>query len=298
MKTLVFGCNGQLGQSLIETAPEGVVIAGFDLPEMDITDANAVTATCREEAPDLIINAAAYTAVDLAESHEALARAVNVDGPRIIATAARSLGAGLIHISTDFVFDGMSGDPYPPDGDTNPVSVYGQTKRDGELAVLEECDGTATIIRTAWLYSKTGSNFVKTMLRLMNERGELRVVADQVGTPTWSNSLAEAVWAFGNTKSSGIFHWTDAGETTWHGFATAIQEEAVSLGLLEKAIPVLPITTDQFPTAAKRPSYSVLDCSSAHEATTMRPAPWRENLRRMLTEQTHESGWRAVQDES
>ncbi len=283
MKTLVIGCNGQLGHSLVDTVPEGTDIIGLDLPELDITDAAGVLETCREIRPDLIVNAAAYTAVDKAESDAALAAVVNAEGPRNIALAAADLGARIIHISTDFVFDGTASNPYKPDAPTNPLSVYGQTKRDGELAVLEEAPDVAIVIRTSWLYSKTGSNFVKTMLRLMSERDELGVVADQIGTPTWANSLADAVWAFaGASGCSGIYHWADRGETSWQEFAIAIQDEAISLALLENAIPIRPIKTEDYPTAAKRPAYSVLDCSSAQEAIKMQPAEWRTNLRQML----------------
>jgi dTDP-4-dehydrorhamnose reductase len=149
--------------------------------------------------------------------------------------------------------------------------------------VLEETSGTSIVIRTSWLYSKTGSNFVKTMLRLMGERDELSVVADQIGTPTWADSLAKAVWAFVDApETSGIFHWADSGETNWQQFAVAIQEEAVSLGLLEKSIPIHAIKTEDYPTAAARPRYSVLDCSSTRQAINMQPAEWRTNLRQML----------------
>lgn len=206
MKTLVIGCNGQLGHSLAVTAPENVGVIGFDLPELDITDASAVLEVCRETRPDMIVNAAAYTAVDKAETDVALAMAVNVEGPRNVAAASLDVGARLIHISTDFVFDGESSAPYKADVATNPLSVYGLTKRDGELAVLEESSGAAVVIRTSWLYSKTGTNFVKTMLRLMGERDELSIVADQIGTPTWADSLAAAVWAFVDApEQCGIF---------------------------------------------------------------------------------------------
>ena len=283
MKTLVLGCNGQLGHSLADTAPKNVDIIGLDLPELDITDAAAVLEICRKTQPDVIINAAAYTAVDQAESEHALATSVNVTGPRNIAAASRETGARMIHISTDFVFDGAASTPYTPDAAANPLSVYGQTKRDGELAVLEETAGSAVVIRTSWLYSKTGGNFVKTMLRLMGERDELSVVADQFGSPTWADSLAEAVWAFAAApEHSGIFHWADAGKTSWQGFAMAIQEEALAAGLLEKAIPIHAITTEDYPTAATRPPYSVLDCSSTQEAINMQPTEWRDNLRQML----------------
>lgn len=283
MKTLVLGSNGQLGQALAETVPEGVDLTGLDLPELDITAADPLKVLVSQIRPDVIINAAAYTAVDKAESEADLATAVNVEGPRNIASAAKAVGARLIHISTDFVFDGEGTSPYRPDAATRPLSLYGRSKRDGEVAVLEEFPRAAIVVRTAWLYSKTGDNFVKTMLRLMAERDELSVVADQRGTPTWANSLAEAVWGFARgTELTGIFHWTDGGECTWHEFATAIQEEALSLGLLDTAIPIHRISTDDYPTAATRPPYSVLDCSATVESLDLQPNPWRVNLRRML----------------
>ena len=283
MKTLVLGCNGQLGQSLADTAPKDVHIIGFDLPDLDITDAAAVLEICRETHPGVIVNAAAYTAVDQAESEHALVTSVNVSGPRNIAAASREIGARLLHISTDFVFDGAASTPYKPDAVTNPLSVYGQTKRSGELAVLEETSGSGVVIRTSWLYSKTGSNFVKTMLRLMGERDKLGVVADQIGSPTWADSLAEVVWAYAlSPEQSGLFHWADSGETSWQGFAIAIQKEALSLGLLEKPIPIHAIKTEDYPTAAARPAYSVLDCSSTQQAINMQPDEWRVNLRQML----------------
>ena len=229
------------------------------------------------------MNAAAYTAVDQAESETELAMAVNVEGPRHVAAAARDVGARLVHISTDFVFDGRGARTYTPDTVPNPLSVYGQTKRDGELAVVDTMPDAAVVVRTAWLYSKTGSNFVKTMLRLMDERDQLSVVADQIGTPTWANSLANIVWAFARAESiAGIYHWTDGGQASWHEFAVAIQKEALSLGLLTRAIPIQAIATEDYPTAAIRPGYSVLDCTSTCNELGLRPAPWRRNLRHML----------------
>jgi dTDP-4-dehydrorhamnose reductase len=283
MKTIVIGCNGQLGRALADTVPDNMDLIGLDLPELDISDATAVLELCRETRPDVIVNAAAYTAVDQAEAEEGLAAAVNVDGARNIALAAHSVGAQVIHISTDFVFDGKNSTPYKADAQTNPLSVYGRTKRDGELAVLEATSGSAIIIRTSWLYSKTGSNFVKTMLRLMQERDELGIVADQVGTPTWADSLAEAVWGFTAAPNlNGIFHWSDGGTSSWQEFAIAIQEEALVLGVLDSAIPIRAIKTIDYPTAATRPPYSVLDCSSTHAALNIRPADWRASLREML----------------
>jgi dTDP-4-dehydrorhamnose reductase len=283
MKTLVLGSNGQLGQALAATVLKAMEFIGLDLPELDITNENAMLATCRETKPDVIVNAAAYTAVDRAESEIELATAANVDGPRNIAKAALDVGARLIHVSTDFVFDGKASMPYKPDAATNPLSVYGGTKRDGEVAILDAMPDTAAVVRTAWLYSKTGGNFVKTMLRLMSERDELSVVADQVGTPTWADSLAEAVWTLvASPEIHGVYHWTDAGECSWHAFALAIQEEALSLGLLAEAIPIQPITTEEYPTAATRPRYSVLDCSTTCASLNLRQTQWRDNLRHML----------------
>jgi len=283
MKTLVLGCNGQLGQALADTAPDDAEFIGIDLPELDITNAAAVLNICRQVQPAVIINAAAYTAVDQAESESELAMAVNVEGPRNVATASRDVDARLIHISTDFVFDGEASTPYKPNAAMNPRSVYGRTKRDGELAVLDTMPETAVVVRTAWLYSKTGRNFVKSMLRLMGERDEIGVVADQIGTPTWADSLATAVWAFtGTPEHSGLFHWTDAGETSWYEFAVAIQEEALALGLLDKSIPIHAITSEDYPTAATRPRYSVLDCAATHAALNLHPVQWRVNLHRML----------------
>lgn len=285
MKVLVLGINGQLGQALAASIPARTDFVGLDLPDLDITDADALLALSQNLRPNVIVNAAAYTAVDNAESEPELASSVNVDGPRNIATAAQHIGARLIHISTDFVFDGHAETPYRPDALSSPLSVYGRTKRDGEKAVLEAMHDNSVIVRTAWLYSKTGNNFVKTMLRLMREREELRVVADQFGTPTWADSLAMVVWAFSEKpESSGVFHWTDSGKTSWHGFAVAIQEEALTLGILDKQIPIHPIATDEYPTAATRPRYSVLDNSSTVAALGLHPANWRANLRTMLKE--------------
>ena len=284
MKTLVLGINGQLGQALAASIPAGTDFVGLDLPDLDITDADAVLATIQSLTPDVIVNAAAYTAVDNAESEAEFASSVNVDGPRNIAAAARRIGARVIHISTDFVFDGHAEAPYQPDALTSPLSVYGRTKRDGEKAVLETMPEDSIVVRTAWLYSKTGNNFVKTMLRLMREGEELKVVADQFGTPTWADSLAIALWAISQQPElSGVFHWTDGGETSWHRFAVAIQAEALSLGILDEQIPIHPITAEEFPTAATRPRYSVLDCSATCMVLDLYPAPWRANLRRMLT---------------
>ena len=285
MKVFVVGSRGQLGQSLAETAPATVDFAGADLPELDILDAPALRAHLADERPGFVVNAAAYTAVDKAEDEPEMARRVNVDGARNVAEAACNAGARVIYISTDFVFDGSKSMPYEPDDSPAPLSVYGATKLDGEVAVREATDGDAIVIRTAWLYSRFGHNFVKTMLRLMEERDELSVVADQHGTPTWARSLAEVIWAaIGPDLPGGVYHWTDGGEASWYDFAAAIYQEARRSGLLDRDVAIRAIPTEEYPTPARRPAYSVLDCSATVAALGVEQRPWAERLQQMLAE--------------
>ena len=285
MKVFVVGSRGQLGQSLAETAPATVDFAGADLPELDILDAPALRAHLADERPGFVVNAAAYTAVDKAEDEPEMARRVNVDGARNVAEAACNAGARVIYISTDFVFDGSKSMPYEPDDSPAPLSVYGATKLDGEVAVREASDGDAIVIRTAWLYSRFGHNFVKTMLRLMEERDELSVVADQHGTPTWARSLAEVIWAaIGPDLPGGVYHWTDGGEASWYDFAAAIYQEARRSGLLDRDVEIRAIPTEEYPTPARRPAYSVLDCSATVAALGVEQRPWAERLQQMLAE--------------
>jgi len=281
VKVLIMGANGQLGRALQATAPAGAEIVALDRGALDIGDADAVAASVTSVAPDLIVNAAAYTAVDKAESDVAAALRINGEGPGHLAAAAVAAGARFVHVSTDFVFDGSSGTPYLPDHPTDPLGVYGASKLAGEQAARAACP-EALIVRTAWVYGVTGHNFVRTMLRLMAEREEVRVVADQIGTPTFADGLARALWALDAAGARGTHHWTDSGAASWYDFAVAIQEEALVLGLLARAVPVVPIATSDFPTPARRPSYSVLDKSSA-VALVGAPAPhWRVHLRDML----------------
>jgi dTDP-4-dehydrorhamnose reductase len=231
----------------------------------------------------LVINAAAYTGVDAAERETELAGAVNAQGAAHLAGECRRVGARLIHLSTDYVFDGAQGHPYRPGDHPNPLGVYGRTKLAGEREVARLSGGDALILRSGWLYSERGRNFVLTMLRLLQERDEVGVVCDQVGTPTWCRSLAEAVWAAADRPQlSGLHHWTDAGEASWHEFAVAILEEALALGLLHRAVPIRPLRSDQYPTPARRPSYSVLDATETSAALELRPRHWRINLHLML----------------
>ena len=283
MKVLITGHRGQLGKALMARSPAGVEIQGADLPEIDIADSAAFTALCAEHSPDLIINAAAYTAVDLAEQEAETAMRVNRDGAGVIANAAADTGARLIHISTDFVFAGQQSSPYTPDDDTGPLGVYGKSKRDGEQLVFERLPERSVVIRTAWLYGHEGANFALSILRLIREKDQLGIVADQVGTPTWTGSLADTVWKFAdNSQLSGIYHWSDAGAASWYDFAVAIQEEATALGLIDQPIKIMPIATDEYPTPAQRPAYSVLDKSKTYRDLQVEPVHWRTNLRSML----------------
>lgn len=269
---------------LLETRPDNVEVIACTHADLDVGAGEAVRACVARHQPAIIINAAAYTAVDKAESEPDSARRSNADAPAHLAAAARECNARVIHISTDFVFDGTASVPYRPDSATHPLSVYGRTKRDGELAVLEQLPRRATVVRTGWVYAAIGANFVRTMLRIMRADGAARVVADQVGTPTAARYLAEALWRIAaNPDIHGIHHWTDAGVASWYDFAVAIAQESAELGILPPGICVVPITTADYPTAARRPSYSVLDKSSL-APYGLSPAHWRTRLRAVLKE--------------
>lgn len=278
MKALIVGSKGQLGRGLAATAPADVVIAAHDIDTLDITDAEAVEALIAAEKPEVVFNAAAYTAVDKAESEEEQALAINATAVGYLARSARQNGARLVHVSTDFVFDGTSGIPYAPDATPNPVSAYGRTKLAGEKLAGTD----ALIVRTAWVYAPTGGNFVRTMLRLMGERPEVRVVADQIGTPTYAPGLAAALWTLSAQGTTGTHHYTDAGAASWYDFAVAIQEEALDAELLAQAVPVIPIATADYPTPARRPHYSVLDKNSTFAALGGPTPHWRTNLRTLI----------------
>jgi dTDP-4-dehydrorhamnose reductase len=283
MKIIVIGAKGQLGTTLAQTVPDGAQCLCLDLPEMDITRAVAIEALVARERPDVIINASAYTAVDRAEQEPEAAFAVNATGPKNLALAAKKFGCRLIHVSTDYVFSGTACTPYPPDAPCEPIGVYGRSKRQGEIEIASVRDDFV-VVRTSWLYSRYGSNFVKTMLRLMRERDHVRVVMDQVGSPTWAGTLAAAVWAVSAKPDlKGFLHWSDAGAASWYDLAVAIQEEALAHGIIDRTIPIHPIRTDQYPTLARRPAYSVLDCSDAWRALNIQPLHWRAALRRMLS---------------
>ena len=281
MKVLITGAGGQLGTALQASAPAHAKITAIDIGELDLTDAAAIHARIAADKPDLVINAAAYTAVDKAEDEEELASAINSAAVWALAKALMETGGKLVHVSTDFVFDGTSARAYSPEDNRNPLSAYGRTKAEGEDA-LRESD---ILVRTAWVYTAGGANFVRTMLRLMAEREELSVVTDQIGAPTWAPGLAQAIWGLIDKQASGTFHHSDAGVASWYDFAVSIQEEALTLGLLEKEIPINPIATSQYPTPAKRPAFSLLDCSKTRAILGDNHIHWRHNLRRMLKEE-------------
>lgn len=287
MKVLITGCSGQLGRALIQTVPAHAVVMARTRADLDIGDRHATARCIQDYRPDVIVNAAAYTAVDRAESERELAHRVNAQGPAHLAVAAHETDSRLIHISTDYVFDGDACVPYKPDSATNPLSVYGTTKRHGEIAVLDALGARCVVLRTAWLYAPTGHNFVRTMLRQMSEKVRVRVVADQIGTPTSARSLARTVWRIvAEPQLAGTHHWTDAGVASWYDFAIAIAEEGVEKGLLPHAIEVSPIASHEYATAVRRPCYSVLDTSSLrHLAIT--PVHWRTQLRAVLEELKH-----------
>ncbi|MGH7517734.1 MAG: dTDP-4-dehydrorhamnose reductase [Gemmatimonadales bacterium] len=284
-KAIVTGARGQVGVELVRSAPAGWEALGFGAAELDVTDAGALRAMFARERPALVINAAAYTAVDAAERDAPAAEAINTRGAGQVAEAAAGVGARVLHISTDFVFDGAQGAPYRPEDEPRPLGVYGRTKLAGEREVLGRGGPGALVMRSAWVYSSHGDNFVRRMLALMEARDALTVVDDQVGTPTWARGLARAIWGAADRPGlGGILHWTDAGVASWYDFAVAIREEALALGLLQRAVPVRPIRTAEYPTAARRPGFSVLDKSDTWSALGVEPAHWRANLRLMLRE--------------
>jgi dTDP-4-dehydrorhamnose reductase len=269
---LVVGAGGQLGSDLL-LALEGHDVVGLTRADLDVTDGNAVARAVTAVVPSVIVNAAAYTAVDAAETDEANASVANAIAPSLLAAAAKSTGARLVQVSTDYVFAGDATTPYDEGAKTDPRSAYGRTKLEGERAVLRELPD-AYVVRTAWVYGAVGSNFVKTMARLERERETVSVVDDQRGSPTWSYDLATGIVALAASGApGGVYHCTNAGETTWFGFTRAIFEE---LGADPDR--VLPTTTAAFPRPAPRPAYSVMGNRRWLEAG-LAPLPhWRDAL--------------------
>ena len=282
MRILVFGRVGQLGSALAELLPAHHEVAFLDQPQVDLSKPESIPDLIAQHAPELVINAAAYTAVDKAESEPELAQLINAEAPAAMAKSCRARDIPLIHYSTDYVFDGTASTPYLEDAAVAPASVYGRTKFSGEQAVTRET-GRHIILRTAWLYSHVGHNFLKTMLRMASEGKPLRVVDDQIGSPTfaWDLGMASvaAVGALekGRDDVYGIFHATNSGVTSWHGFAQKIFE----LAGVEKA-DLSPISSESYPTPAPRPAYSVLNCDRLNQVFQIRLPDWREALSRCI----------------
>ena len=288
MTILLLGANGQVGWELRRTlAPLGPVRA-LERAEADLADPDALSRAVRETAPSLIVNAAAYTAVDRAEEDEALARAINADAPGLLAAEAKRLGIALVHYSTDYVFDGAGDRPATESDPTAPLNAYGRTKLAGEAAIRES--GCAhLILRTSWVYSTRGANFLLTVRRLAGQLEELRIVGDQIGAPTWARGIAEATAlvlarcgapgdAGALSEKSGLYHMTAAGETSWHGLAEAIVDWMRATGQPVRCKKVHPIPTSDYPTPAKRPANSLLDCTKLRETFGIVMPDWREML--------------------
>jgi len=289
MKILVTGAGGQLGaDQVVAIKAAGHDVVGAASKELDITDALSVDNAVKEHGPRLIVNCGAYTKVDLAESERERAFAVNRDGAANLAAAAKENGAALVHISTDFVFDGATPAPYGEDSATNPLSVYGESKLKGEQEIRKRLD-EHYIIRTSWLYGSAGANFVKTMIRLASERETLRVVYDQTGTPTWTADLAAAVVRVvesfeSGEKAYGLYHYSNEGVASWYDLAVSAVEEAAGLGVNLKCSSIEPIRSSEYPTPAVRPAYSVLDKKKIKSAFGLVIPHWRGSLKRMLNE--------------
>jgi len=285
---LLFGGNGQVGWELRRTlAPLGAVRA-LERADVDLADRDALCRIAREAAPALIVNAAAFTAVDRAETDTRLAHAVNAEAPRILAEEAARLGAGLVHFSTDYVFDGTADRPYREDDDPAPVNAYGSSKLAGEEAI-RDIGGAHLILRTSWVYSMRGANFLLTVQRLAGELEELRIVGDQHGAPTWARAIAEATALVlarcgaprdvgGLREQAGLFHMTAAGQTSWHGFAEAIVAWMRATGRPVRCKRVVEIPTRDYPTPAKRPANSLLDCGKLMDTFGIALPDWREQL--------------------
>jgi dTDP-4-dehydrorhamnose reductase len=284
VKVLVTGAGGQVGKALARSRPEGIEAEFMDRAALDICDPDVVLASVRASRPDVILNAAAYTAVDRAENEPQQAHRVNGEGPAHLAGAAEKTNARLIHVSTDYVFDGLQSRPYKPDDRTEPLSVYGISKLEGERAVLRS-RACQAVLRTSWVYSGGERNFVGTILRVLKERREVSVVDDQIGSPTAAASVARALWRLcENEHVHGIHHWTDAGVASWYDFAVAVADLAMDLGLLPGGCRVHPIPSAQYPTPARRPRFSVLDKNATIAVLGMTPLHWRQVLSQVLTE--------------
>jgi dTDP-4-dehydrorhamnose reductase len=285
-KVLLIGAKGQVGQELQVTLPQWGEVISIGREELDLTNSEKISQLIREIHPDYLVNAAAYTAVDKAEIEPDLAYSINAIAPKIMAESAEKIKAKFLHISTDYVFDGRKNTPYLETDLTNPLGVYGQSKLRGEEEI-KNVNSNAIILRTAWVYGSYGkSNFVKTMLRLGKEREELKVVVDQVGSPTWSKDIATAITQLliNADNPAGIYNFTNSGVASWFDLTKAIFEEAKISGIPLKIQRVIPITTAEYPTPAVRPAYSVLSSQKISQQLGYIPPYWRDSLKAMLNQ--------------
>ncbi|NCS09937.1 MAG: dTDP-4-dehydrorhamnose reductase [Microcystis aeruginosa G13-09] len=285
-KVLLIGAKGQVGQELQLTLPQLGEVISISREELDLTNSEKIGQLIREIHPDYLVNAAAYTAVDKAETEPELAYSINATAPKIMAESAEKIQAKFLHISTDYVFDGRKNTPYLETDLTNPLGVYGQSKLRGEEEI-KTVNSQAIILRTAWVYGSYGkSNFVKTMLRLGKEREELKVVVDQVGSPTWAKDIAAAIThlLINADNPAGIYNFTNSGVASWFDLTKAIFEEAKISGIPLKIQRVIPITTAEYPTPAARPAYSVLSGQKISQQLGYIPPYWRDSLKAMLNQ--------------
>ena len=284
-KILLIGSTGQVGQELLTTLKPLGELTILTRQQLDLTKPHDIRDAIASVTPEIIVNAAAYTAVDKAETESELAMAINALAPEIMAEMAQKISASLVHISTDYVFDGKHYTSYKEDDLTNPLGIYGQSKLRGEIGIRNNCDNHI-ILRTAWVYGCKGhGNFVKTMLRLGQEKAELRVVEDQIGTPTWSYDIANAIANLLGKQTEiprGTYHYTNSGVASWYDFAVAIFDEARQLNFPLKITKVLPITTAEYPTRAQRPANSVLSKVKFTKTLGIYPPYWRDSLKAML----------------
>jgi dTDP-4-dehydrorhamnose reductase len=283
VNVLITGAGGQLGRALVASAPPGITVRGVNHLQLNIEDASLVDSAVRTFHPEVVINAAGFTRVDDAETQREAAARANAVGPAILAAACQRTGAWLMHVSTDYVFNGEQSYPYASSARPNPLNVYGMTKLEGELAVTRTLPTRSTVVRTSWVYAAQGRNFLTTMLNLMSRRPQLTVVSDQIGAPTSAAGLARVLWGFSLRGAAGLYNWCDSGVASWYDFAVAIAEDAVALGVLDSSPVILPIASIDYPTAARRPSYSLLDKRDTERLLGVTAPYWRSALRETLS---------------
>jgi len=288
IKVMLTGKDGQLGKALLEKIPAGIEVVALGRQDLDLSNKESCHNAVLEYRPDWVLNAGAYTAVDRAESEPDLAMAVNAVAPEAFAQALGEVGGRLLQVSTDFVFNGTQAHPYHPDQPVDPISVYGATKAEGERLVQKALPATSyCILRTSWVYGPVGNDFCLTMLRLHRlksaQNETLNVVADQIGCPTSAWNLACACWSAINHGTSGIHHFCDAGAASWYDFAIAIGDAGVAAGIIDQSAKVLPITSSEYPTPAKRPGYSLLDCTATRIALELEINHWQKELSKVIS---------------